>query len=785
MKKHVLCCAVAVGCTSVYGVHAQIHAFSVSDDIAMVRFNDPSGTQKGAVAKFSPDGRYFVVVTSRGILRSDQTESTLSIYRTDQCADFSSATAASVPLISIRIRAALMSHQITAYGSVITDPRWSADSQKLYFLGEGATGDRRIYLVHVNTGKAVPLTPRDYYVARFDFTKSEVVYSAWRSNKGEYSDGLDRNRDANPDARAVTGESIESILSPPQGLYIPRSRELWVARANTAHPVLVRVPAPALRDISWLSEAFSVSPSGRMLIQLRPMNDVPQGWEQYEPAKGEEFVRIRKDDPGIVAANNPTRLKEYSIVSLNDGVGATLVNAPQSLSLGYTGESKVIWSPDERRVLLTNTFLPLAGIDQEEQARRLRPCAIAEVQLSSREPHCIAFLGDSDPALAANIVANSIFFDKGDDHVTFTMKHSDGHEEKKTYAFVQGVWHLLSAVSPPQVHKLMQNSSLKVWVKQGLNEPPTLWATNVRTGQSKVIWNPNPQLTDMQFGEASVYRWKDSSGDEWKGGLVKPVGYVAGKRYPLVIQVYNFDETQFLSDGMMPTAFAARALASAGIVALQVQRRLPHTFSPAEADAQLRGIESAIDQLAKEGIVDSNKVGLVGFSFSCWYVESALIKSPGRFRAATIADGLDASYMQSHLWGVSNRSLEREFEAIIGSKPSGSGLANWFMLAPGFHLDGVATPVRIEAIAPVSLVGEWEIYSSLQMQGKPVDLIYFPFGQHIHQRPLERLESQQGDVDWFRFWLQGYEDPDSSKREQYLRWERMRPPDESSNEKLR
>jgi hypothetical protein len=267
--------------------------------------------------------------------------------------------------------------------------------------------------------------------------------------------------------------------------------------------------------------------------------------------------------------------------------------------------------------------------------------------------------------------------------------------------------------------------------------------------------------------------------------LVKPVGYVAGKRYPLVIQVYNFDETQFLSDGMMPTAFAARALASAGIVALQVQRRLPHTFSPAEADAQLRGIESVIDQLAKEGIVDSNEVGLVGFSFSCWYVENALIKSPGRFRAATIADGLDVSYMQSHLWGVSNRSLEREFEAIIGSKPSGSGLANWFMLAPGFHLDGVATPVRLEAIAPVSLVGEWEIYSSLQMQGKPVDLIYFPFGQHIHQRPLERLESQQGDVDWFRFWLQGYEDPDSSKREQYLRWERMRPPDESSNEKLR
>ncbi len=79
----------------------------------------------------------------------------------------------------------------------------------------------------------------------------------------------------------------------------------------------------------------------------------------------------------------------------------------------------------------------------------------------------------------------------------------------------------------------------------------------------------------------------------------------------------------------------------------------------------------------------------------------------------------------------------------------------------------------MEAISPSSVLSEWELYSSLKMQGKPVDLIYFPTGQHIHQKPLERLESQQGDVDWFRFWLQGYKDPDPAKRDQYQRWESM------------
>jgi hypothetical protein len=39
---------------------------------------------------------------------------------------------------------------------------------------------------------------------------------------------------------------------------------------------------------------------------------------------------------------------------------------------------------------------------------------------------------------------------------------------------------------------------------------------------------------------------------------------------------------------------------------------------------------------------------------------------------------------------------------------------------------------------------------------------------------MERLTSQQTNVDWFRFWLHGYEDPDPAKAAQYRRWERLR-----------
>jgi len=36
------------------------------------------------------------------------------------------------------------------------------------------------------------------------------------------------------------------------------------------------------------------------------------------------------------------------------------------------------------------------------------------------------------------------------------------------------------------------------------------------------------------------------------------------------------------------------------------------------------------------------------------------------------------------------------------------------------------------------------------------------------------MASQGGAVDWYRFWLQGYEDPNPAKAEQYERWRALR-----------
>jgi hypothetical protein len=155
----------------------------------------------------------------------------------------------------------------------------------------------------------------------------------------------------------------------------------------------------------------------------------------------------------------------------------------------------------------------------------------------------------------------------------------------------------------------------------------------------------------------------------------------------------------------------------------------------------------------------------VGFSRTGYYVESALVANPDLFAAAVFADGSEESYVQALLWDV----IATEGSQIYQAPPYGAGLAQWLKNSPDFNLSRVRAPLLETLIGPKSLIFGWDLYASLHLQKKPVDIIYIPGGRHVLQKPLERLASQQSTVDWFRFWLQHYEDPDAEKTAQYQR----------------
>ena len=73
-----------------------------------------------------------------------------------------------------------------------------------------------------------------------------------------------------------------------------------------------------------------------------------------------------------------------------------------------------------------------------------------------------------------------------------------------------------------------------------------------------------------------------------------------------------------------------------------------------------------------------------------------------------------------------------------------------------------------------SVLGLWGWYSLLTQRGMPVDMIVLPHAPHLLIKPSDRMISQQGNLDWFLYWLKGERDRTPDKTQEYERWEVLR-----------
>jgi predicted esterase len=759
------------------------HNFSVKDDIAMTHFSDPSDAQEDFDfnrIKYSPDGQHVAIVTTRGLLESDQIESTISIFGLGEIEVFLHHPSSQAPRRQVAVTVKVRPHsaELSASTTIIRDVQWSSDSTGLYFRAMNTSGAMQLESVQADGSHLRRLTPPNYSVDRYDVKNSVIVYTAARLNQAPPSRGGFINRDA----LVETGYKVRDILFPGQvPSYSPQTFVLGTIRPGDGNYLVHQVPGYTETDVPLLLSLFpfQLSTDGQEVAVADPVQSVPQAWRRYDPEGAYEHFRLDPNDPTITKSDNGAlRPRRYVLINLKTGKSVPLVDAPNARSLGYVSDlSLVAWAPDQTRVLVTNVFLPLGG---PEASALTKPCRLASVELPSMQVRCILFQEEESSPHVNHI--DAIQFGRSKNEILVSTRLIPNNYSVQRYGLEKGSWKLETSSTPsgeasgpgsPKGVRINNRVHVEVYIKQSLNDPPTLWASDAGGAASREVWDPNPQFKQLRFGKVTEYRWTDATGVDWIGGLVMPVGYVPGKRYPLVLQLYVFHQAEFLTDGTEPTAFAARELASDGFVVLQI-KKASNVFSDADAQMHLEAFRSAIRSLSDSGLVDPQKVGLVGFSQTAWHAENAIVHAPDLFAAATIADGMDYNYMQYMLFGPGPTVIHEQMDRVRGGSPFGSAKELWFQQSLGFHLDRVKTPVRIEAINPASVLQEWELYSGLYMQHKPVDLIYFPDGTHVHERPLERYESQQGNIDWLRFWLQGYEDPDPHKRAEYERWEAMK-----------
>jgi len=449
-------------------------------------------------------------------------------------------------------------------------------------------------------------------------------------------------------------------------------------------------------------------------------------------------------------------LPEFALLDLDRGTVEPLIDGP---ALGVTS----YWAPSGESLVIANAFLPLDVPDSvERRLRAVRP-GIAEVDIRTRRVTVIAHR-DSLDVVAWDSATNTVDFVPG----IYGTGALDGPRAR--YRKSSGGWKEVSG---------KQGASRPVLlVEQGLNQPPRLVALDPGTKRRAVVLEPNPQLAALRVGREEMVRWRTKSGEGRVGGLYYPPDFAHGRRYPLVIQTHGFDSTAFAPDGVFPTANAAQPMVAQGMLVLQVgagdhATAIADILTPQEAPHAMEEIEGAIDHLDSLGLIDRARVGVIGFSRTCFHVLYTLTHSKYPIAAAAITDGVDFSYLQYMFfqnvqlaWG---HTLD-EYGGANGGPPFGKTLDSWRERAPGFNLDRVKAPLRLEAIGLAAVLGEWEPYAGLLLQHKPAELAVLPNGTHLLVKPWERLASSETNADWFRFWLKGEEDQDPAKHPQYERW---------------
>ncbi|HEX4773697.1 MAG TPA: DPP IV N-terminal domain-containing protein [Bryobacteraceae bacterium] len=168
-----------------------------------------------------------------------------------------------------------------------------------------------------------------------------------------------------------------------------------------------------------------------------------------------------------------------------------------------------------------------------------------------------------------------------------------------------------------------------------LNTPPE---TTLRDGQGKQIVRlyarDSKMQSEFEFPHREIVTFKTQDGTALYGRLMKPVGFHAGRKYPLIVEVYGGPGVQVVRNEW-PRLDMTQVYASNGYVVWQVDNRgssgRGHAFEEpifrnlgsVEVADQLAGV----DYLLRQGFVDPNRVGMTGWSYGGYMTIRCLLQA--------------------------------------------------------------------------------------------------------------------------------------------------------------
>jgi len=300
------------------------------------------------------------------------------------------------------------------------------------------------------------------------------------------------------------------------------------------------------------------------------------------------------------------------------------------------------------------------------------------------------------------------------------------------------------------------------------NRPPHVERVDLQTGERRVLFDPNTALADDVSAAPPVQllRWRGADGQLFTGQFYA-ARQTSNRPPPLFVGYY-------LCPGFLRSGYGGEwplaTFAEHGISALCINFG-PFYFSAVHRyNEGLSAVRGAVDMLASSGKIDRTRVGMgelsYGTEITMWTAFNSNLLAAISITGAVLSQSM---YLDGSLKGKEFVSRTQKVWQLGAPDETPR---QWKRIGLQFNVDKIKAPVLMQVPEQEY---EWLLDSAvpLMLQHK-ADMYVFPQAPHFKFQPKQLLAANERNVDWFRFWLQGYEDPNPIKKQQYAHWREMR-----------
>jgi dipeptidyl aminopeptidase/acylaminoacyl peptidase len=637
--------------------------------------------------------------------------------------------------------------RLTSPGVESSNPRWSPDGKLLLFASTRPGGKGRTWALRMDRpgGEAFEVdsvpsgsSPRDGSVIVYGDTVGGAARDTTKRDPFAKMQAM-----ARPPFGAITwpvdparfdGRHLTEMDYKGNGVgFIPGPREARVYRASQIWiRTLVGGAKKQLTSTEYSHRGIVVSPDGQWIA-----------FTADPGLRSDSAVRAERDSLGRLPYD--AKRDEAPRNDADIFVIPTAGGVPRRVTTMNGSEGQLDWSPDSRRIAFVSSLTQTssARIYVVDAAGGTAENLLGEWQY---EPdggfgsgRAVVWRPDGEISFSAAVGGRTALFTLDPTTKKLTevlsgrrrLSAFDWDAEGKTIAFIS------TSMTKP--------TELFVAASDGQGERQ-LTRFNDKLN-SEIAWSDAERFTYKSIGGLDIEAW-----------MMKPYGYDASKKYPLVLYIHGgphsaygenwFDEFQNLAAAGMWVLFT-NPRGSSGYGA-------PFTFATRGRwfAEDYQDLMKGVDLVAKRTDVDSTRMGVTGGSYGGVMTAWVTAKTT-RFTAAQ-TDRMISDF--TFWYGASDAQGLTEFEFY--GKPWENQVM-YDSLSPIRKVTRVKTPTLMvqseeDYRTPMGNAELW--YMALKKQGVPVELVRYPRSTHELSRSGEPwlLVDRLGRLrQWFGYWLKG------------------------------